>query len=172
MSSTLRSAVRLAGHLCRLGLAFVFLYAGLLKALNPEGFAKEVAQYGIVTGAMVRPFAFLLIPVEVAAGSALLINFRPVWTFSVALALMLMFIAAIGYAIATDQPLTDCGCFGSNVPRTPRQALTEDLGLLGMGVVGLFAFRGSVDPGSRGRWKLPALAATALASGAFVMASP
>src|SRR6267142_2496014 len=97
---------RMLGHVCRLGLSGVFLLAGLLKALDPEGFTHEIIQYGILGGAMARLLAYVLIPVEVVAGVALLINFRPDLSFSVAASLMLMFIGAVGFAIITDQPLT------------------------------------------------------------------
>jgi uncharacterized membrane protein YphA (DoxX/SURF4 family) len=164
-----RRAVRLLGHLCRLGLAYVFLAAGVLKGLDPEGFASEVAQYGLLPGALVIPFAYVMIPIEVAVGAALLLNFRPALTLSAATALMLIFIGAIGYALATDQPLEGCGCFGRALVRTPLDTLKEDVVFLAAGLVGLFALKGGHG---RGRWKGPVVAAIALASGAFVIASP
>ena len=173
--------LRLAGHLCRLGLAWVFLLAGVLKALDPEGFVQEVGQYGILPGVLTRAFAYLLIPLEVAAGVALLLNFRPVVSLSVAAVMMLMFIGAVGYAIATDQPVTDCGCFGANMPRTPQETLKEDIGFLAAALFGMFALRGGrrrgVEPEAavplRGLgWKGAAIAGVTLASGAFVIASP
>jgi len=171
-----RQALRLAGHLCRLLLAAVFLTAGLLKALDPEGFAREVSSYGILAGSAATVFAYLLIPVEVAVGSALLVNFRAVSSLGIASALMLLFIGAISFALITDQPLEACGCFGRNMPRTPQQTLAEDVGFLAAGLFGVFALRSGAAAGpviaSASRWKAPALAATALASTAFVIASP
>lgn len=175
MPSLLTGLFRFVGHLCRLALAFVFLSAGFFKGLDPEGFAHEVGQYGLLQGAVAHLFAYVLIPLEVAVGVALLLNFRPVLSFSVAAALMLMFLGAVGYAIVTGQPLTDCGCFGRNLPRTPQQTLSEDLGLLAAAVVGLLAsLRRAEASGASGgrRWKAPALLVTALSSGAFVIASP
>ena len=176
MPSRVPAFFRFLGHVCRLGLSGVFLLAGLLKALDPEGFTHEILQYGIVSGATARVLAYVLIPVEVVAGVALLINFRPALSFSVAASLMLMFIGAVGFAIVTDQPLTECGCFGRNTPRTPKQTLVEDVGFLAAALVGLVALRGPSAPGGAGakagRWKAPVLAASALASGAFVIVSP
>jgi uncharacterized membrane protein YphA (DoxX/SURF4 family) len=176
MTSRVPALFRFVGHLCRLLLSGVFLLAGLLKALDPEGFTHEIIQYGIVAGAMARLLAYVLIPVEVVAGIALLINFRPVLSFSVAALLLLVFIGAVGFAIVTDQPLTECGCFGRNTPRTPRQTLVEDVGFLAAALVGMAALRGGPRPGiaggKTGRWKTPVLAASALASGAFVFAAP
>src|SRR5262245_58100746 len=133
--------LRTAGHLCRLLLAGVLLLAGLLKALNPEGLAQEVGQYGMLPVALIRPFAYLLIPIEVAAGVALLINFRPVVSLPAAALLMAIFIGAVSYAIVTDQPVTECGCFGSNMPRTPQETLKEDLVFLAAALFGAFALR-------------------------------
>ncbi|HEY3174285.1 MAG TPA: MauE/DoxX family redox-associated membrane protein [Candidatus Polarisedimenticolia bacterium] len=162
-------ALRLAGHICRVGLGYIFLASGALKSLDPEGFSGEVAQYGLLSGAFARSFAYLLIPIEVAVGAALLLNFRPALTLSAATALMVVFIGAIGYALATDQPLHGCGCFGRFVVRTPVETLREDLAFLAAGLIGLFALRGV--PG-RGRFRSTMVAAVALASGAFVIASP
>src|SRR5437867_1696297 len=89
----------LLGHLCRIGIAFVFLSAGVLKSFDPEGFTQEVIQYGLLSGAIARVFAYILIPVEVVTGAALLLNFRPVLSFTAAVALLLMFVGVVGYAI-------------------------------------------------------------------------
>lgn len=175
MSSPRHPAVRAAGHLCRLLLAFVFLAAGALKALHPDGFADEVARYGILSGAAARVLAYLLIPAELVLGGALLLNYRPTMSLSAAVGLLLVFMAAIGYAIATDQPLQECGCFGRNTPRTPQQTLVEDVAFVGAGLLGLFALSGrrpaSMTPGG-GRWKAAALGVVLVGSGAFVVASP
>ena len=181
----MRRAVWLVGHLCRLGLAGVFLLAGTIKALDPEGFATEVTQYGILPAMAVHPFAYLMIVVELAVGVALLLNFRPVESLVVSAALMVMFISAIGFALATGQPLTECGCFGSNMPRTPQETLREDVGFLAAAVFGFFALRGralrggarqggGVAAGTRPvrPWKGAVVAGVTLASGAFVIASP
>lgn len=161
--------LRIVGHLCRLALAWVFLFAGAIKALDPDGFAAEVGQYGIVTGTLASGLAYILIPVEVALGAALLLNFRPTIALAASTLLMAIFIGAIGYALATDRPLQGCGCFGRAVVRTPQQTLVEDLVFLAAGVVGLAALRGA---GEGRRWKAAAVGVVALASGAFVAASP
>ncbi len=178
MESRWRALPRLGGHACRLGLGLVLLASGALKALDPEGFSREVAQYGILSGELARAFAYALVPLEVAVAAALLLNFRTVLSLSVATGLILIFIGAVGFAIATDQPLEGCGCFGRYAARTPVQTLVEDVVFLAMGVVGMITLRRgatpapSPTPAPRGRWKRLALGAAALGSGAFVIASP
>lgn len=161
--------LRLVGHLCRLGLAVVFLTAGALKMLDPEGFAKEIAQYGLLPGSLTGLFASILLPIEVAVGAALLLNFRPVLALSLATGMLVLFIGAIGFALATDQPLEACGCFGRNISRTPSQTLIEDCLFLAAAVLGLAGLRG-VQTSSR--WKGAVLLLVVVASSAFVIASP
>lgn len=162
-------ALRFVGHLCRLGLAVVFLTAGALKMLDPEGFAREVAQYGILPESVTGLFASILLPIEVAVGAALLLNFRPVLALSLAIGMLVLFIGAIGFALATDQPLEACGCFGRNINRTPSQTLIEDCLFLAAALLGLAGLRG-VRTSSR--WKGAVLVMVVVASSAFVIASP
>ena len=169
----LRGGLVVVTHIARLVLGVVYLWAGVLKAPDPMGFARDIEQYGIVTGTAATVFAFILIPAEVALGCALLLNFRTRLSLIVASALMVMFIGAISYALATGQPLEGCGCFGSNTPRTPQQTLAEDGLFLALGLAGLVG--ASVAPKRRSvarRWKAALLAATAAGSGAFVIAAP
>ncbi len=170
----LRSGLWVLGHIARLVLGVVYLWAGVLKAPDPLGFARDIAQYGIISGWAATVFAFLLVPAEVALGCALLLNFRPRLSLAMACALMVMFIAAISYALAAGQPLEDCGCFGSNAPRTPQQTLAEDGVFLALGLAGLAGVRaGSArGAGAARQWKAALLAATAAGSGAFVVAAP
>ncbi len=171
--------LRVLGHACRLGLALVFLLAGFLKAANPEGFGREVVEYGILSEAAAHFFAYLLLPLEIAVGAALLLDYRRELALSFASGLMVMFIGAISYAMLTGQPIEGCGCFGQNSARTPAQTLTEDFGFLAAGLLAFFTLRGpGRTTGGRGtrpdgrRWKGTVLAMTVLASTAFVLASP
>jgi hypothetical protein len=162
-------------HLCRLVLAFVYLASGALKALDPQGFGAEVARYGLLQGTVATVFAYTLIPLELAVGAALLLDYRGFLGFPAGACLMVMFIGAVGFAIATDQPLEGCGCFGRNVHRTPAQTIVEDLGFLAAGLLGLIAGRRqdrATGPRSPRRWKAATVTAVLLSSSAFVAASP
>ncbi|NLA75009.1 MAG: hypothetical protein GX846_06035, partial [Deltaproteobacteria bacterium] len=62
-------------------------------------------------------------------GAALTVNFQPRIGVPLATMLFIIFIAATGwawYAGTTD----DCGCFGSWVERTPKEAMLEDMIIL------------------------------------------
>jgi putative oxidoreductase len=171
--------LRLPGIACRLVLAGVFLAAGYFKSLDPEGFGREIAQYGVLGDSLSQAAAYALIPFEVALGVALLLNWRPRLSHAVAGATLLLFIGAISFALATDRPLEGCGCFGRAVPRTPAQTLVEDALLLGAAVVGWLLRGGAPSPAAvrtrrvvEMRWKAAAVAGTAVLSGAFALASP
>jgi hypothetical protein len=169
--------LRLPGVACRLALAAVFLLAGYFKSLDPEGFGREIAQYGVPGDALAQAAAYALIPFEVALGVALLLNWRPRLTHAVAGATLLLFIGAIAFALLTGRPLEGCGCFGRAVPRTPAQTLVEDILLLGAAGVGWLqrggaSRRHAASRPDQGGWKMAAVAASAALSGAFALASP
>jgi hypothetical protein len=171
MMPIVRAAAWLVAHAGRLIVAGVFLSAGVLKSFDPEGFAVEVSQYGIIGGWAAQVAAYALIPIEIALGVALLLNWRPRVTLAAAAGLLLFFMGAIVFALATGQNLEGCGCFGRAMPRTPQQTLLEDgllvaLAGLAWGVLG----RGAAE--ARGRWKTALVAGTVAASAAFALASP
>ena len=164
-----------AAHLCRLGLAAVFLAAGALKLINPGGFARDVADYGIVSGVLASLVAYALLPLEVAVGTALLLSCRKILSLSVTIGLLVVFIGAVGFAIATDQPIQGCGCFGAGAARTPAQTLAEDIGFLAAGAFALLVFRRGrpegADRAPEPRWKeIAVIGITALSAGFMFLA--
>src|SRR5262245_46281140 len=174
-----RGAWSAALHICRIALGALFLISGVLKIVDPEGFTREMLQYGILSGLPATLFALVLLPAEVILGAALLLNYRVKIGLMAAIALLALFIAAIGYALATDKQLEGCGCFGRVVQRSPARTLTDDVGFLALGLVGLFALSRAGDSSRReparavARRVKPALVgAVAAASALFVVAAP
>lgn len=122
-------AARLAGRIAGRVLGGVLLAAGLLKALDPQTFAQEIADYGIVTnGVLVGLLAYALVIVECGLGAALLANLRPRIALAATILLLVGFLGVVGYAWSTGAT-ENCGCFGP-WKRTPAQAFVEDLVLL------------------------------------------
>lgn len=171
MSSVLKTSLFFLAHTCRIVLALVFLWSGALKGLDPEGFARQIAEYGLVSGGLATLGAYVLIPLEMSVGMALLINFRTVPSLIVGNGLLLMFIGAIGYALLTDQPLQSCGCFGKNIVRTPEQTLVEDIILLVGGILTLWILR-SEEGEYRAIWKRHTLVVATVGSSVFTIVSP
>jgi len=117
------SALQWPGHrmlalLDRWYLAVVFLQACWHKLLHPASFAVDVATYGILPLALVNPVAIILPWVELAAGIMLLTGWRARAGALLVAAMMLIFIAALGWALATGLDI-GCGCFAA-------QGLEED----------------------------------------------
>lgn len=101
----------LVSTLARLGLAAVWIWSGLVKALNPVDFRFAVTAYDLLPTDIVRPFALTLPIVEIVLGLLLLAGIA---TRAVAVAsalLLLVLIAAIVSAWARNLQI-DCGCFG------------------------------------------------------------
>jgi uncharacterized membrane protein YphA (DoxX/SURF4 family) len=106
-------------------LGLIFLAAGFLKAADPAEFARQIGTYGIVPQILTSPLAILMIPLEVALGSALVLGYRTRIAAGVTGALLLVFMGATAYAWSQGRT-GDCGCFGSLASRTPAQVLVED----------------------------------------------
>src|SRR5947209_10119122 len=102
--------------LARLLLAVVFVVAGLAKLADRAGSRKALLDFG-VPAMFVAPFAILLPLAELAVAVALLPT-ASAWGGAIgALALLLLFIAVIGYNLAHGRT-PDCHCFGQ-IHNTP-----------------------------------------------------
>ena len=105
----------------------ILLASGLQKAFEIDLFIHQMRDYQIVTNPLLVTFsAWGLVAFECCLGTALIINFHPKIAVPAAGLLFLIFIGATGYAWVTGVT-DDCGCFGSWIKRTPKQAMLEDL---------------------------------------------
>jgi uncharacterized membrane protein YphA (DoxX/SURF4 family) len=95
-------------HFLRLALACVFIYAGLIKLLDPRAFAHAIAQYDLVPEGLLAPVAIMLPALELLAGLGLILEVRGSLTTIVGL--LLLFLVLLGYAIRANLDI-DCGCF-------------------------------------------------------------
>ncbi len=96
--------------LARLLLAVVFILAGLAKLADRAGSRKALLDFG-VPAKFVAPFAVLLPLAELAVAVALIPTVSAWWGAIGALALLLLFVAVIGYNLAHGRT-PDCHCFG------------------------------------------------------------
>jgi uncharacterized membrane protein YphA (DoxX/SURF4 family) len=115
-------------HSSRLGLAAVFIYAGVVKAHDVVAFAGQIANYQILPYAWNYLVAATLPYLELLCGLLLLINRRVRPALLVLWVLNLVFIAALASALIRGFDI-DCGCFkpGSGTPTTPLMAILRDL---------------------------------------------
>lgn len=123
--SSLTQALVLVGHLCRLGLAAVFLLAVATKIFDPLAFAETIIAYDVTPASWAAWQAPFFLMVETALAAALLANFRPRLTLPATALLLAFFIVVIG--IAVSKGFTGgCGCFGGGATRTPQDTMIED----------------------------------------------
>jgi putative oxidoreductase len=109
-----------------LGLAAVFVYAGVEKMGDALQFADSIAAFGIVPAAFIGLLALSLPPFEVACGLLLLWpRARRIGALAIAL-VSVVFFSALLSALLRGLTL-DCGCFGSGAPSRPR--MWVELGL-------------------------------------------
>jgi hypothetical protein len=118
-------------HLCRIILGCVFVYAGLLKGLDPEAFAGQVAAYNILSYQWNLIVAAFLPFIEIIVGLHLVFNR---WVRAAALVvagLCSTFLVLLASLLVRGIQI-DCGCFGPNDTSTPVQAIVRNLILLAM----------------------------------------
>jgi peroxiredoxin len=96
--------------LARLLLAMVFVVAGLAKLADRAGSQQALLDFG-VPARIVAPLAVLLPLAELAVAVTLIPTASSWWGALGAVALLLLFVAAIGYSLARGRT-PDCHCFG------------------------------------------------------------
>jgi putative oxidoreductase len=103
--------MRLVWRIIDLLIGGVFIYAGVLKALDPVRFAHDIDNYKILPWAFSLALAFYLPWLEILCGIALLLRFLYRGGLSILTLLTLVFIGATIAAKARGLDIT-CGCFG------------------------------------------------------------
>ncbi|MDD5037667.1 MAG: hypothetical protein PHE55_23300 [Methylococcaceae bacterium] len=121
------------GIAARIGLAALFLWAGIRKAGEPELFLQDIESYEILPYRWAWLMSIWLPYLEITAAAALLTTRK--WAQSGALVLgglLLAFLGAIISAWARGLTLS-CGCFGvSSEPSNYPWLVARDLLLLGL----------------------------------------
>jgi hypothetical protein len=127
------------GRLALVAIGLVFIAAGLLKALNPEGFTEAVQRYGLIPDALAPAVTWTLLPLEMALGVALVLDWWRGPVVAATVVLLVGFLGLVGYTAATGGDVSECGCFGSLVERTAAEVVVEDLGFIALALLGMLA---------------------------------
>lgn len=109
-----------------LALAGIFIYAAVLKIVEPAEFAQSIKNYRMVPLALVNLMALILPWWEISAGAAILF---PRWRKAAAtilLGLGIVFAIAVLTAMIRGLDIT-CGCFGQHSARAGLETLAVDL---------------------------------------------
>ncbi len=89
----------------------IFIYAGVIKAMDPVAFANDIDNYKILTWPLVVRLAFYLPWLELLCGLALILRFVYRGGLFILTGLTFVFIAASVIAKVRGLDIT-CGCFG------------------------------------------------------------
>ncbi len=134
------------GWLCLVALAGVFLYAGVVKALDPARFAGEVAAYQLTPHTLSTLAALYLPPFEILCALALF--WRP-WRLPALVllgGLLVFFTGAIASAWIRGLDIA-CGCFGGSAETGEYLVpILRDLALIAMAVVAGWCLRKAPEP--------------------------
>jgi putative oxidoreductase len=122
----------------RLVLGGLFIYAGVVKVLDPLDFAQNIRNYRLVGQSLSFVVAVVLPWLEILAGVVLAAG---IWKRASALiisGLLVFFLLLTLVTIARGLDV-DCGCFGALSRKSGFGVVLEDLGMLFMGLSLLFA---------------------------------
>jgi len=142
--------MKLFVNLSRILVGALFIFSGLVKAIDPLGLSYKMQEFFEVwadagyfkklmdglhhysTG-----FAVFMITLEVVLGVALLIGWQKKLTSWLLLLLTLFFTFLTAYVLFSGK-IRACGCFGDCIPLTPIQTFTKDIILTILIIVILF----------------------------------
>ena len=103
--------MKIAWRILDLLIGGLFIYAGVIKVLDPVGFANDIDNYKTLPWMIGVGFAFYLPWLEIFCGLALIFRIFYRGGLSILGALLLVFIVATVVAKARGLDIT-CGCFG------------------------------------------------------------
>lgn len=134
----------------RILIAFVFIFSGFVKAIDPLGFTYKIEDYlhsfgGIFAdlAALAFPTAVALSTLELALGLCLLFNIQKQITLLLTLAFMGVMTPLTLY-IAIKNPVTNCGCFGDALVITNWETFFKNVVFITIAII-LFVFRDKIS---------------------------
>lgn len=116
-------------------LGFVFVYAAISKAAEPESFAIAIANYKLLPDFLINISAIILPWIELCAGLLLLFGISVKENSAILSGLLIIFIAAIFISLLRGLDI-ECGCFGTvNGSKVGMIKIIENAGLLILGLI-------------------------------------
>ena len=134
-------AFRLIASISRILLGLVFIFSGVVKAIDPLGTVYKIEDYLKAFGGfftellpMAEVAAWALIILELLLGVCMVLNIRTQWTAWVSLLFYLVMTPLTLY-IALTNPVSDCGCFGDAVVLTNWQTFWKNVVLIILAII-------------------------------------
>ena len=153
-------------QITRLLVGILFIFSGLVKANDPLGLSYKMKEFfelwnaGLEQGnfflknLLINFFQFwhqhslslsiVMIALEIVAGVALLVGWKPRLVSWFMLVLILFFTFLTGYAYLSGK-FTNCGCFGDCIPISPKTSFIKDIVLTHL-IIYLFINRHRIQP--------------------------
>ena len=97
--------------LVRMILAFVFIYAGMQKIVDPDAFAISISNYRLLPISTINFFAIILPWIEIVAGILLMFGIAVKENSTIIFSMLVLFTIAIIISLFRGLSI-DCGCFG------------------------------------------------------------
>ena len=130
------SPSRLVASISRTLLGLVFVFSGVVKAIDPLGTVYKIEDYLKAFGGfftellpLAEVAAWGLIILELLLGVCMLLNIRTQWTSWFSL-LFYFVMTPLTLYIALTNPVSDCGCFGDAVVLTNWQTFWKNVVLI------------------------------------------
>lgn len=121
--------------LLRTLLAFVFIYASVIKITNPSDFSQAIANYKLLPNNLVNILAIILPWIEVSAALLLLFGVSVKENSAIISGMLVVFIIAIVISLARGLNI-NCGCFGTvEGNEIGLTKLLQNIGLLIVGII-------------------------------------
>lgn len=134
--------MKIAVNISRVLVGALFIFSGLVKAIDPLGLAYKMQEFfevwaaeGIMKNMMLWLnehalwFSVIMIALEVILGVAVLLGWK-IKAVSWTLLLLMLFFTFLTSFVLFSGKIRACGCFGDCVPLTPVQTFTKDILLL------------------------------------------
>ena len=127
----------------RIFVGILFIFSGLVKAIDPHGLSYKMQEYFDLWGmssfnSYTLWMSILMIAAEIIAGAALLIGWRAKLINWFLLLLIVFFTFLTGYSYLSGK-FKNCGCFGDCIPITAQQSFYKDIVLLVLILILFFA---------------------------------
>jgi uncharacterized membrane protein YphA (DoxX/SURF4 family) len=132
----------------QIALGAVFVVAALPKIVDPPSFAHMIYNYRIMPGAVINFMALTMPWIELLTGLALVFGIWKGTARTIAAAMLVVFIVAIGLNLARGHAI-DCGCFDPNPRPKSRAERIEDMQIVVLRDVGMLLMAGQLWYASR-----------------------
>ncbi len=133
------STIKILAEICRVLLGGVFIFSGIVKAVDPAGFAIKMEDYLHAFGlysfdSLSILLSFTLCAFEFALGVCMLMGVYRKFT-SILVVIFMAFMTPLTLYLAIFNPVSDCGCFGDAVVISNWQTFWKNLVLLAASIV-------------------------------------